>query len=556
MRRLRPSFVARANLRCLLLGLAVVLLALSNASTASADDGAPDTTFGTGGAAFATGPGTPAPDQITINALVRSADGRLYAVGSARFGGSDTRFYVERFLPGGTPDAGFGDNGAALVDFRGSLLDEARSAVLQPDGKLIVAGYVRNAQGLLDPAIARLLTQGPGAGALDPTFAQAGRLVDTSFEQSGPAGPGSALAAAVVIEPNNTVTRIRIFGPLTSPTFHLWPDMIQATYDLDGTKISSNANGDFANVEAAVARSDGRYAVAGFGSPTIGGPVDAPSAFAIGLNEPSTRIQFPGSTDSFAEALTLTPDGGAVAAGSAVLGGARRIALAKVKLPFPEGKSPIDTSFGSNGRVLTGVFGNARARAILAQSDGKLVVAGTAKNGGNDFFVLVRYDADGSLDPSFGGDGIVTTLLPGVGGQIPGGIVRTDDGRLVLGGSARLTSGEKDVVLTRYGRGPCSATLGCVSVLALPKNAVLVSADLQLSRQVGILVHQVGRQGHVMLIGRVPFGRQHAGNIHIRWNLRVNGKRLRAGTYLVNVRALRGGRVVAVSKPVRIRIGR
>lgn len=97
--------------------------------------------------------------------------------------------------------------------------------------------------------------------------------------------------------------------------------------------------------------------------------------------------------------------------------------------------------FGDNGRVLTNVFGNAQARAILAQPDGKLVVAGTAKNGGNDFFVVVRYNADGSLDPSFGGDGIVTTLSPGVGGQIPGGIVRTGDGRLIVGGSGRLTNG-------------------------------------------------------------------------------------------------------------------
>jgi uncharacterized delta-60 repeat protein len=555
MRRLRLGFVSRPEVSSLLLGLAVVLLALSNASAAWADDGAPDTTFGNDGAAFATVPGTPAPDRVTINSLVRAADGRLYAVGSARFGGTDTRFYVERFLSDGTPDAGFGDDGAALVDFPGSLLDEARSAVLQPDGKLIVAGYVRNEQGLLDPAIARLLTQGQAAGAIDTTFAQAGRLVDTSFEQSGSASPASAVAAAVVIESNNTVTRIRIYGPLTYPTFHLWPDMIQATYDLDGTKISGNVTGDFANVEAAVARSDGRYAVAGFGSPTIGGPVNAPSAFAIGLNEPTTRIQFPGSTGSFAEALTLTPDGGAVAAGSALIGGASRIALAKVRLPFPEGQSPVDTSFGSNGRVLTNVFGNARARAILAQPDGKLIVAGTAKNGGNDFFVLVRYNADGSLDPSFGGDGIVTTLLPGVGGQVPGGIVRTGDGRLIVGGSARLTTGEKDAVLTRYGRGSCSAPLGCVSLLQLSANAVLVSADLQLSRQVGILVRRVGRHGRATLIGRVPFGLQHAGNIHIRWNRRVSGKRLRPGTYLVNVRALRRGRVVAVSKPIRIRIG-
>ncbi len=283
--------------------------------------------------------------------------------------------------------------------------------------------------------------------------------------------------------------------------------------------------------------------------------MDSPSAFAIGLDQPATRVAFQGSTNSFAVALALTPDGGAVAAGSALIGGASRIALAKVRLPVPEGSSPIDTSFGSNGRVLTNVFGNARARAIVVQPDGRLVVAGTAKNGGNDFFVLVRYHADGSLDPSFGGDGIVTTLLPGVNGQIPGGLVRTGDGRLVAGGAARLSNGEKDVVLTRYGQGSCTASLGCVSLLALSPSSILVSADLPLVRQVGILVRRVDRHGHTTLIGRVPFGLQHAGNIHIRWNLRVRGKRLKPGNYLVNVRALRGRRVVAVSKAIRIHVG-
>jgi hypothetical protein len=143
-----------------------------------------------------------------------------------------------------------------------------------------------------------------------------------------------------------------------------------------------------------------------------------------------------------------------------------------------------------------------------------------------------------------------------VGGQIPGGIVRTDDGRLVVGGFGRLASGEKEVVLTRYGRGSCTTFLGCASLVQLSSSTILVSADLQLARTVGILVRRVGPHGRATLVGRVPFGPQRAGNIHIRWHLRVGGKRLKPGTYLVNVRALRHGRVVAISKPIRIRIRR
>jgi uncharacterized delta-60 repeat protein len=533
--------------------LAALLLA---GNSARADDGAPDTTFGTNGATITTIPGTPAPDQLTINALLRQADGKLYAVGSARFGGSDTRFLVERLLANGAPDGAFGDGGAAIVDFHGGLLEEAHSAVLQPDGKLIVAGSFRNAQGFDDPAIARVFTQGPAAGSLDPTFGTAGRLVDTSFEHGGLASPSSTFAAAVSIVPNSTVTRIRIYGPMDYTHVQLWPDMFLATYDLDGTKVSGGSIGTFANVEAAVPRADGRYAVAGFGAPTQnGGTLPAPDSFAIGLGEPNTHIQFAGSTDSHAFAVTLTPDGGAVAAGNALINGASRIALAKVKLPATPGASPVDTSFGTAGRVLTNVFGNARARAILTQADGKLVVAGTAKNGGNDFFVLVRYKADGSLDTSFGGDGIVTTLFPAVGGQIPGGIVRTPDNRLLVAGSARLTNGEKAVALARYGPGSCTTLLGCVTLVQISPGTILVTADLLKPSGVGIVVSRV-RHGHATRVGRVPFGHRHRGNIHIRWHLRVGGKRLKPGRYRVRVRALRHGRVVAVSRPIRIRIRR
>ena len=43
------------------------------------------------------------------------------------------------------------------------------------------------------------------------------------------------------------------------------------------------------------------------------------------------------------------------------------------------------------------------------QPDGKIVVAGYSLNGSNDDFALVRYNADGSLDTTFGGAGKVIT---------------------------------------------------------------------------------------------------------------------------------------------------
>jgi uncharacterized delta-60 repeat protein len=50
---------------------------------------------------------------------------------------------------------------------------------------------------------------------------------------------------------------------------------------------------------------------------------------------------------------------------------------------------------------------------VIQQADGKLVVAGYSHNGSNSDFALVRYNADGSLDTGFDGDGKVTTDIGG-----------------------------------------------------------------------------------------------------------------------------------------------
>jgi uncharacterized delta-60 repeat protein len=62
-------------------------------------------------------------------------------------------------------------------------------------------------------------------------------------------------------------------------------------------------------------------------------------------------------------------------------------------------------------RILVGamMLGN----SVIQQADGKLVVAGYSHNGSNYDVALVRYNADGSLDTGFDGDGKVTTDIGG-----------------------------------------------------------------------------------------------------------------------------------------------
>src|SRR5207244_2135037 len=105
------------------------------------------------------------------------------------------------------------------------------------------------------------------------------------------------------------------------------------------------------------------------------------------------------------------------------------------RLPLAAWASPgdLDPSFGTGGQVITPISsGYDAANALVVQPDGKLVAAGHAYNAGNIVFALVRYNADGTLDGTFGSGGKVTTVI----GTASRGtaLVLQPDGKLVAAG--------------------------------------------------------------------------------------------------------------------------
>lgn len=103
-------------------------------------------------------------------------------------------------------------------------------------------------------------------------------------------------------------------------------------------------------------------------------------------------------------------------------------------------------AFPAGGFVRTDVAGRADgANAVAVQPDGKIVAAGFAQTSPIDFdFALVRYNPDGTLDRSFGGDGIVTTDL-GSDNDGANGVAIQPDGKIVAVG----VTGE-NIGLARY----------------------------------------------------------------------------------------------------------
>jgi len=139
--------------------------------------------------------------------------------------------------------------------------------------------------------------------------------------------------------------------------------------------------------------------------------------------------------------LALQPDGKLVVGGVATNSATENdFALARYN---PDGS--LDASFGTSGVVTTDFFGTIQrelgasltdlALKVLLQPDGKIVLSGWAFETATGFhFALARYNADGSLDATFGTDGKVVSNFPG---KFEGALSAAlqPDGKIVLVGT-------------------------------------------------------------------------------------------------------------------------
>lgn len=98
----------------------------------------------------------------------------------------------------------------------------------------------------------------------------------------------------------------------------------------------------------------------------------------------------------------------------------------------------LDNSFGTNGVVVTQI-GNSddQATSLKIQSNGKIVVAGYVTYNSKKDFVVVRYNTDGTLDNSFGVNGIVRTTMS-VYDDDATSVNIQNDGKIVVGGNSYI----------------------------------------------------------------------------------------------------------------------
>jgi uncharacterized delta-60 repeat protein len=132
----------------------------------------------------------------------------------------------------------------------------------------------------------------------------------------------------------------------------------------------------------------------------------------------------------------------------------RTIALAVIAASAALSAGAPGTAFAANGTVLPAVFGlDESGEDVAVQADGKLILVGSANAvGSNRDVALMRLTTSGTLDPTFGGDGIVTTAVaPGAGSDQALGVALEPDGQIVIAGQSDVTgTGSPQFLVARY----------------------------------------------------------------------------------------------------------
>src|SRR6476646_10536370 len=332
-----------------------------------------DTAFGSGGTASAGFVGGEGGTGVALQ-----PDGKIIWVGSQNTPGFPAfgtfSFAVARFNANGTLDASFGTGGRDSVEFfappMAGAQEFARAVLVQPDGKILVAGSARQGQIRFAPiqgAIARFNAN----GTLDTTFGTGGKILSSSLP-NGITALGLDAAGDIFTLP------IRAEFSPSGQAEALTPAAITASSSGGSSVFLPSGQFVLAN-GSSVARHDDDIQVQRFNAD--GSLSSASPAFdysgAAGLDQ---------ARDS---ALAVAVQ----ANGQAVVGGAHFLSTSLFGLARVNPDGTLDTSFGSGGVLTTTINGNEAVQAILIQPDGKIIAVGNSANNatGQSFIVLARY---------------------------------------------------------------------------------------------------------------------------------------------------------------------
>jgi uncharacterized delta-60 repeat protein len=341
----------------------------------------------------------------------------------------------------GALDLTWDSDGKVTTDLRAvGSRDFGRAMAVQPDGKVVVAGYTYTGDPYNSSEVDIAVVRYNSDGSLDTSFNGTGKVIT-------PIGSSYDAANAVALDGAHII----VAGTTSNGSDD---DIAVVRYNSDGS-LDTSFNGTGKVITPIGSSSDGANAVALDGSDIIvagytsngnnndiavvrynsDGGLD--TSFN-GTGKVTTPI---GSSSDVANAVAL--DGAhIIVAGTTSNGSDSDIAVVRYN-----SDGSLDTSFNGTGKVTTPIGSSYDVATAVALDGSDIIVAGYTYGGSDNDIAVVRYNSDGSLDTSFNGTGKVTT---------PIGWSDNQANSMALDGSDIIVAGttyggrDNDIVVVRY----------------------------------------------------------------------------------------------------------
>jgi uncharacterized delta-60 repeat protein len=335
-----------------------------------------DASFGTGGiVTFSFGAGY----NCHVNDAKLQSDGKIALAGYVITPSFQFIMAVARLDANGALDTTFDTDGKRLLSPRDvSILT---SLVIQPDGKLVLAGYSRLTSGDNDVTVYRMLPTG---------------ALDTSFDTDGlaflSADVGADEANDVVLQADGKLVLTGQGANVGAFVCRLTSaGAADTTFDTDGIALANQPGSGVNTMQAVKVLADGDIATVG--TTSISGVVSmsvlrfTPSGALDTTFDTDGRAVVSVGTSSSGYDVVEQADGRLLVGGSANVSGNLDFALARLTAA-----GALDPTFHGTGSVTTPIgAGHDEAFAMALQADGKPVLGGRTHNGTINQFAAVRY---------------------------------------------------------------------------------------------------------------------------------------------------------------------
>jgi len=433
----------------------------------------------------------------SVNDAVVQPDGKVIVASSSRNAGTlpglnPTSAVIKRYLADGTLDANFGTAGTVTIDNA-----TADAVVIHPDGKILVAGSIDYS----NQQVVRLNSD----GSLDTSFGTAGvaAVGMNSIRDLTLQADGKIIVAGLTNFSDFGVARLNQNGSLD--------DTFDGESGTGDGIVGFDFAGGFDEASSVRLQVDGKIVVAGrvfsgtsddFGLARLNsdGTLDTTFDGADGNGDGTLLFDIAGATDRPSK-LDIAEDGSIFVSGSIYAGSATRDDVALIKT---DADGTLDPSFDSDG-MFTFSFGfgvNDEGNDVFVHPDGSVTLVGASSatapgsypESFNNFLVL-QLRPDGSLDSSFDSDGILTVDF----GQADTAtsIAASPDGSFFVAGLATQLSGAQEIGLIRLALQPDLVVDDSFSVVEDTTLSGDVSTNDSLSGSAVIMINNDATNGTV-----------------------------------------------------------